>query len=123
MDSQICDNKKLNKKKLVLEIYNILRKLGIKTSNQGAKLIYLAIVIIINYNIEFIKLEDIYEIISKQIKNMNKFQIRRSIQYAIDSRDIKKCEKNFEIIFGYEYNENIFTNKSFIEELILNILK
>lgn len=49
---------------------------------------------------------------------MNKFQIRRSIQYAIDSRDIKKCEKNFEIIFGYEYNESIFTNKNFIEELI-----
>lgn len=118
MDSQICDNNKLNKKKLVLEIYNILRKLGIKTSNQGAKLIYLAIVIIINYNIEFIKLEDIYELISKQIKNMNKFQIRRSIQYAIDNRDIKKCEKNFEIIFGYEYNESIFTNKSFIEELL-----
>lgn len=117
MDSQICDNKKL-----VLEIYNILRKLGIKTSNQGAKLIYLAIVIIINYNIEFIKLEDIYEIISKQVKNMNKFQIRRSIQYAIDSRDIKKCEKNFEIIFGYEYNESIFTNKNFIEELLRIIL-
>ena len=73
MDSQICDNKKLDKKKLALEIYNILRKLGIKTSNQGAKLIYLAIVIIINSNIEFIKLKDIYELISKQAKNMNKF--------------------------------------------------
>lgn len=68
MNRQICDNKKL-----VIEIYNILRKLGIKTSNQGAKLIYLAIVIIINYNIKFIKLEDIYELISKQAKNMNKF--------------------------------------------------
>ena len=105
MDSQIC------------------RKLGIKTSNQGAKLIYLAIVIIINYNIEFIKLENIYEIISKQIKNMNKFQIRRSIQYAIDNRDIKKCEKNFEIIFKYEYDKDLFTNKAFIEEIVNIIIK
>ena len=103
-------------------IYNILRKLGIKTSNQGAKLIYLAIVIVINSNIEFIKLEDIYELISKQVKNMNKFQIRRSIQYAIDSRDIKKCEKNFEKIFGYEYNESIFANKNFVEEIINTLI-
>lgn len=117
MNRQICDNKKL-----VIEIYNILRKLRIKTSNQGAKLIYLAIVIIINYNIKFIKLEDIYELISKQAKNMNKFQIRSSIRYAIDSRGIKKCEKNFEKIFGYEYNESIFTNKYFIEELLRIIL-
>ena len=118
MNNKICDNVKLDRKKLSFEIYNILRKLGIKTSNQGAKLIYLAIVIIINSDMEFIKLEDIYEIISKQIKSMNKFQIRRSIQYAIDSRDIKKCEKNFEMVFGYEYDKNIFTNKNFIDELI-----
>ena len=53
---------------------------------------------------------------------MNKFQIRSSIRYAIDSRGIKKCEKNFEKIFGYEYNESIFTNKNFIEELLRIIL-
>lgn len=99
-------------------IYNILRKLGIKTSNQGTKLIYLAIVIIINSNIEFIIIEDIYELISKQIKSMSKLQIKRSIQYIIDNRDIKKCEKNFEIIFGYEYDKSIFTNKNFIQEIV-----
>lgn len=53
---------------------------------------------------------------------MNKFQIRRSIQYAIDSRDIKKCEKNFEKIFGYEYNESIFANKNFVEEIINTLI-
>ena len=52
-------------------------------------MIYL-IIIIINSNIEFIKFEDRYEQISKRIKNMSKFQIRRAIQYAIDNRDIKK---------------------------------
>ena len=113
MNNKICDNVKLDRKKLSFEIYNILRKLGIKTSNQGAKLIYLAIVIIINSDMEFIKLEDIYELISKQ----SKFQIRRAIQYAIDSRNKKRCEKNFEIIFGYEYDKSIFTNKSFVDEL------
>ena len=118
MNRPICDDKKLNKKKLAFDTYNILRKLGIKTSNQGAKLIYLAIIILANSDMEFIKLENIYEQISKQIKSMNKFQIRRSIQYAIDSRDIKKCEKNFEMVFGYEYDKNIFTNKNFIDELI-----
>ena len=117
MNNKICDNVKLDRKKLSFEIYNILRKLGIKTSNQGAKLIYLAIVIIINSDMEFIKLEDIYELISKQIKSMSKFQIRRAIQYAIDSRNKKRCEKNFEIIFGYEYDISIFTNKSFVDEL------
>ena len=118
MNRQICDDKKLNKKKLAFDTYNILRKLGIKTSNQGAKLIYLAIIILANSDMEFIKLENIYEQISKQIKSMNKFQIRRSIQYAIDSRGIKKCEKNFEMVFGYEYDKSIFTNKNFIDELI-----
>ena len=49
---------------------------------------------------------------------MKKWQIRHTIQYAIDSRDIKKCEKNFEMVFGYEYDKNIFTNKNFIDELI-----
>lgn len=117
MNNKICDNVKLDRKKLSFEIYNILRKLGIKTSNQGSKLIYLAIVIIINSDMEFIKLEDIYELISKQIKSMSKFQIRRAIQYAIDSRNKKRCEKNFEIIFGYEYDKSIFTNKSFVDEL------
>ena len=36
----------MDKKELTFEIYNKLRLLGIKTSNNGAKLIYLAIVII-----------------------------------------------------------------------------
>lgn len=118
MNTKICDNIKLDKKKLSFEIYNKLRLLGIKTSNQGAKLIYLAILIIINSNDDLIKMEEVYSTISKQLKNINSLQIRRSIQYAIDSRNIKKSEKNFEKVFGYEYDNSIFTNKNFIEEFI-----
>lgn len=93
MNNKICDNNKLDKKKLSFEIYNKLRLLGIKTSNQGAKLIYLAILIIINSNNEFMKLEEVYYIISQEIGNISTLQIRRSIQYTIDSRNKKKIRK------------------------------
>lgn len=123
MDTRICDNKKLNKQELSFEIYNKLRLLGIKTSNQGAKLIYLAILIIINSNEELLIIEDVYSIISKQLGNISTNQIRRSIQYAIDNRNKKKSKNNFEKIFCFEYDENVFTNKTFIEELIIVIHK
>lgn len=121
MNNEICDNIKLDKKKLSFEVYNKLRLLGIKTSNQGAKLIYLAILIMLNSNNEILILEDIYSSISKELKNKTTNQIRSSIQYAIDSRNIKKSENNFERIFGFEYDNNIFTNKNFLEEIV-NIL-
>ena len=52
---------------------------------------------------------------------MNKFQIRRSIRYAIDSRNKKKSKNNFEKIFDFEHDETLFTNKTFIEELAKTI--
>ncbi len=118
MNNKICDNIKIDKKKLSFEVYNKLRLLGIKTSNSGAKLIYLAILIMLNYNNEILILEDIYSSISKQLGNISTTKIRRSIQYAIDSRNKRKSENNFEKIFYFEYDETIFTNKTFIEELI-----
>lgn len=121
MNNKICDNVKLDKKKLSFEIYNKLRLLGIKTSNQGAKLIYLAILIIINSNEELLIIEDIYSIISKQLGNVSTTQIRGSIQYAIDSRNKKKSKNNFEKIFDFEHDETLFTNKTFIEELAKTI--
>lgn len=122
MNNQICDNKKIDKQKLSFEIYNKLRLLGIKTSNYGAKLIYLAIFIIIISNKELIIMEDIYLIISNQLGNISTIKIRRSIQYAIDSRNIKKSENNFEKVFGFEYDKDIFSNKNFIEELIRSLV-
>lgn len=123
MNNKICDNIKLDKKKLYFEIYNKLRLLGIKTSNYGAKLIYLAILIIINSNEELLIIEDVYSIISKQLGNVSTTQIRRSIQYTIDSRNKKKSENNFKMIFNFEYDETVFTNKAFIEELLYIIIK
>lgn len=123
MNNKICDNIKLDKKKLYFEIYNKLRLLGIKTSNYGAKLIYLAILIIINSNEELLIIKDVYSIISKQLGNVSTTQIRRSIQYTIDSRNKKKSENNFKMIFNFEYDETVFTNKAFIEELLYIIIK
>lgn len=116
MNTQICDNIKLNKQKLSFEIYNKLRLLGIRTSHHGATLIYLAVLIIVSSNKDLIILEDVYSDISKQL-GIGISQIRRSIQYTIDSRKIKKTERNFEIVFGYENDPDLFTNKRFIEEL------
>ena len=76
MNNKICDNIKLDRKKLSFEIYHKLRLLGIKTSNQGTKLIYLSLLIIINYNNEFIILEEVYHIISKTLEIQ--------IQYRLD---------------------------------------
>lgn len=105
-----------------LEIYNKLKLLGIKTSNQGAKLIYLVILTVLSSNTKIFILENIYSKISKQLGNIHVNQIRCSIQYAIDNRNIRKSEENFEKIFGFEYNKYYFKNKIIIEE-ILNLLK
>lgn len=116
MNFQICDNVKLDRRKLSFEIYNKLRLLGFRTSHNGVTFIYFAILIIMSTNKDLLIIEDVYSAISKQLGNVNKSQIRRSIQYSIDSRNKRKSEKNFEKVFGYEYDKDIFTNKTFIEE-------
>lgn len=118
MNTKICDNENLSKKEIAFKVYNILRLLGIKTSNNGAKLIYFSVLIALYSNQDFLNLKSIYSVINAKYKNTTEFQIRRSIQYAIDSRNVKKSKENFEKIFGFEYDEYIFTNKNFIEEII-----
>ena len=49
-------------------------------------------------------------------------QIRDSIKYALKHRNEIKCENNFKNVFGFEYDEEFFTNKKIIEE-IANIIK
>jgi len=95
LNTKICDNENLNKKEIAFKVYNILRLLGIKTSNNGAKLIYLSVLIALSSNQVFLNLKSIYSVINNQYKNTTEFQIRRSIQYAIDSRNIKKSKKKF----------------------------
>ena len=103
--------------KQIICIRNILRDLGLSTSLKGTILLNKAIQIVIVNDSEFIVLEDIYESISCHYKDMNSVQIRMAIKYALDNRNENKSIKNFEKIFGFEYDEFYFTNKTIIEEI------
>ena len=67
---------------------------------------------------EFYILEDIFQEILLNYPKLNSKQIRSEIGYALNSRNERLSEKNFEKIFGYEYDYFIFTPKNFIDELI-----
>ena len=98
-------------------IYNILQKLGLIPTLKGTKLLIKAILIIINSQEEFIIFEDIYKQIALKCKTFNSVQIRNSIKYAIDNRNEQKSKENFEEVFGFEYDQYYFTNKTIIEEI------
>lgn len=116
MQRTICIDNRITPK-TVIEIHNALRLLGLRGSSKGTTLINKAIQIIIKNNYEYVVIKDIYKEISKEINNVNVEQIRVAIKYALDNRNEGKSIKNFEKIFGYEYDEETFTNKTFIEEL------
>lgn len=98
-----------------LIIYNILRKLGLRPNHRGIVFIIQAIQIIQQKDDIFL-INDVYIEISKKSKNFTSLQIRKAIQYAIKNSNEEKTKKTFESILGYEYDEDIFTNKDFIEE-------
>lgn len=106
----------------VLKIYNTLRLLGFNTRLAGTTLINKVLQILISTNDEFFKLNDVYDIIvlSSNGKFTNKI-IREHIRYAINSRDNTK--KNFKNVFGYDYDEYIFSNKYFIMEMLRLFIK
>lgn len=110
-----------NQKKLVLFINHKLRSLGIKTSHKGYKLIIMAIQLKLKEEYEFLKLELIYELIGKTINKTAK-QVEDCIYYAITHRNYQISEKGFEKVFGYSYDETVFSNKEFFEEFI-NLLQ
>lgn len=68
-------------------------------------------------NKEFIVFEEIYKQIALKYKTFNCVQIRNSIKYAIDNRNEQKSKANFEKVFGFEYDQYYFTNKTIIEEI------
>ncbi len=103
--------------KYTIIIYNILQKLGLIPTLKGTKLLIKAILIIINSQEEFFIFEDIYKQIALKYKTFNSVQIRNSIKYAIDNRNEQKSKANFEQVFGYEYDQYYFTNKTIIEEI------
>lgn len=112
------NNCKVIKSNNYYEINNILRLLGIKTNMNGAKLIRKCIYYIISSNNEFHMLEDVFQKIILNYPKLNSKQIRSEIGYALNSRNERLSKKNFEKIFGYEYDSFIFTPKNFIDELI-----
>ena len=107
---------------IVLLIYNTIRALGLNTSLIGTKLLNKVIQIIIKSNNEFYCLEDIYSQLVIYYPKYSHSQIRNSIKYALDNRNISLCKKNFEKIFGFEYDKYIFVNKIIIDE-ILNVIQ
>lgn len=116
MGNNICtEHKKLNS---YLKAYNLVKLLGFKTSHNGTKFIIKAILIILKQDNDFIVFEDIYSIISQELKNISKAQVKYCIKYAIDNRNEEKSINNFKNIFGYDYDQYIFTNKELIEELV-----
>ena len=116
MEKNICtESKKLNP---YLKTYNLLKLLGLKTSHNGTKFIIKAVLIILKQDNDFIIFEDVYSIISQELRNISQSQVKYCIKYAIDNRNEKKSITNFEKIFGYEYAQDVFTNKELIEEIV-----
>ena len=101
-----------------IQIVNVLRSLGLKTSSKGTKLLNKAIQIAYLSDDEYISMNNIYEILSNQNPNFNTKQIKNTIAYAIKCRNTDTTEVNFENIFGFECDEYFFTNKNLIEEIV-----
>ena len=106
---------------IILKIYNTIRSLGLNTSLKGTKFLNKVIQIIISSDNEFYCLENIYSQLTIYFPEYSSTQIRNYIKYALDNRNISLCQKNFEKIFGFEYDEYLFVNKTIIEEILNDI--
>mgnify|MGYP000552039716 FL=1 len=105
------------KPKQIITIFNILRDIGLNTSHRGTKYINKAVQILITTDNDIIKAKDIYNSISNYYDNITPKQVKNDISYALNSRLEEKAEKNFEKVFGFEYDQYYFTNKAIIEEI------
>lgn len=113
MDKKILAKQKINDSK----VFNLLKKLGLKSSTMGIRYILCCVKFGVNSNEEILNMEKIYLKISKTY-NVSPTTIRVSIKQSLDHRSMSLSKKNFESVFGYDYNEDTFTNKEFIEEII-----
>ena len=105
------------KPKQIITIFNILRDIGLNTSHRGTKYINKAVQILIATDNDIIKAKDIYNSISNYYSNITPKQVKNDISYALNSRIEEKAKKNFEKVFGFEYDQYYFTNKTIIEEI------
>ena len=105
------------KPKQIINIFNILRDIGLNTSHRGTKYINKAVQIVIATDNDIVKAKDIYNSISNYYGNITPKQVKNDISYALNSRLEEKTKKNFERVFGFEYDQYYFTNKIIIEEI------
>lgn len=105
------------KPKQIITIFNILRDIGLNTSHRGTKYINKAVQILITTDDDIIKAKDIYNSISNYYSNITPKQVKNDISYALNSKTEEKAKKNFEKVFGFEYDQYYFTNKTIIEEI------
>lgn len=108
-------NKSISNNK-ILKISDILRDLGFNYCHKGTKLISKAIEYVTISNFDFYTVDEVYKYLSKYY-NLSYYQVKSSIKYAIITRNITKSKFNFEKVFGYEYDEYVFSPKALIEEI------
>lgn len=107
MQASYCNN---------IIIYNTIRKLGFRPNHCGTIFILKAVELV-KQKYDIVIINDVYIEIAKSSAKFSPEQIRVAIKYAIDHRNEEKTINNFKEIFGYDYDEEIFTNKDLIEEI------
>lgn len=103
--------------KQTITIFNILRDIGVNTSHRGTKYLNKAVQILVIANDDIVAIKDVYNSIANFYGNITPKQVKNDISYALNSRTEEKTIKNFEKIFGFEYDQYYFTNKTIIEEI------
>lgn len=113
-----------NINRLNINIRNNLRLLGFKSCNKSTKILAKTIFYIKTNKLEItdFNANEIYKAISKLYTNVTPKQVKDNINYALTYRNTNKSKTNFNQVFNFDYTEEIFTNKSFLEEFS-NIIK
>ena len=93
-----------------------LKQLGFKSSLYGTKLL-IKVILKASALDDYYTLNDIYSVISQET-DLSVNDISVLVFNSLNSRKKDISKKNFENIFGYEYNENDFKCKEFIENLV-----
>ena len=93
-----------------------LKQLGFKSSLYGTKLL-IKVILKASALDDYYTLNDIYSVISQET-DLSINDISVLVFNSLNSRKKDISKKNFENIFGYEYNENDFKCKEFIENLV-----
>lgn len=114
---KINTNRVINPKQ-VINIFNILRAIGLNTSHRGTKYINKAVQILTVADNDIVVIEDVYKNIANLYGNITPKQVKNDISYALNSRQEEQTIKNFEKIFNFEYDRYYFTNKNIIEEIV-----